>query len=155
MKDLTASDDVLRHVKGTLITDKGSISGEAFERRAGEDAPSYDHKQSLGTTVEEQVAELRRAFRKKLSSTHRFAELNVGEVVQALLADRKLGTRFVLDGLPEEQGPDGTKYVAQPSHTLHWGMPEFGTDESRLAGEVIASQVRALFLAKEPAKEPE
>lgn len=132
-------DHVLRYVKPTHI-DGDQINGDAFLRKPGEDAPSTNWLEWFDPPPENQVSECRIAagLRLKFSKTGKLAKLRV-EHTKAYVTQEDpnhLVLAFEHDPLDEED-----EKPADPSHAIIRGVPEIGSAEASLIGDLLAESV--------------
>ena len=137
---------VVRYVRPSHIREDGDVDGRAFRLREGEAGLSVNWLGYFaGLSKPEQINEVRRFSRLSLSRNGRFAELNVGDVKQAVRAElpELPRLRFVHDP-PAANGA----HEADPSHSLVVGLPR--PADSRMAaavGDLIARRVQELHPA--------
>ena len=141
--DLPDDAHVVRYVSPSYMRDDGHVNGAAFQLRSNEERLSVnwlDFFSSLDKT--EQINEVRRLSRLKLSRNGRFAELNIDvakQAVQAVLPN----LRFVHDPLPDDD-----EYEADPSHVQIAELPPLSDSQrSAMIGDIIAQCVQSLYPA--------
>jgi len=149
MKDaaLSPDDHIVRYVGGSLIRDDGSVLGEAFRLRPNrpeESGLSVNWLEIFGLDRQNQLAEVRRLFRMQRGTTGRFAEMNVGRVLDSL-AEELESAGAIHKPLPKEgiHEPD-------PSHAEIVGVPRPDTLRATLIGDLIAECVTELHPAFTP-----
>lgn len=145
--ELPDDSHVVRYARPTLVREDGSVGGEAFQLRSGEQDLSVNWLECFpGISKSQQIAEVRRRSRMQLRPNGRFAELNVGQTKGHLhgeLAD----LRFVRDPLDAEEAEGG--FEADPSHSEIAGLPPADSPEAELIGDMIAECVTAVYPARE------
>ena len=137
--ELPRSDNVVRHVKGTQIGGDGTVDFSAFvlseQDWFNESTPglSVNWLEETGYTEKlEQIAKVRCYSNRNFTSTHRYAELNVGQVLDALSP--------MLDQLKIVHSPK-PKPEYDPTHSSIEGLPEPGTDFAEKVGFWLAECV--------------
>ena len=86
--DLPDAAQVVRYVRPSHIREDGDVDGRAFRLREDEGGLSVNWLDYFaGLSKAEQLNEVRRFSRLTLSRNGRFAELNVGDVKQAVRAE--------------------------------------------------------------------
>ena len=130
---------VVRYAKPTLVREDGSVGGEAFQLRSGEESLSVNWLECFpGISKSQQVEQVRQRSRLQLRPNGRFAELNVGQTKEhghGELTD----LRFVHDPLPAEG-----EFEPDPSHSEIAGLPAADSPEAELVGDMIAECVTAV-----------
>jgi len=149
MKDeaLSPDDHIVRYVGRSLIRDDGSVLGEAFRLRPNrpeETGLSVNWLEIFGLDRQHQLAEVRRLFRMQRGTAGRFAEMNVGRVLESL-AEELESAGVIHKPLPREgiHEPD-------PSHAEIVGLPQADTLRAALIGDLIAECVTELHPAVTP-----
>lgn len=143
--ELPDAAQVVRYVRPSHIREDGSAAGKAFRLREDETGLSVNWLDYFaGLSRAEQINEVRRLSGLTLSRNGRFAELNVGDVKQAVGAElpELPGLRFVHDP-PTANGA----IEADPSHSLVIGLPPYGDLRSKVVGNLIARRVQELHPA--------
>jgi hypothetical protein len=138
-------DHVLRHVPGTKI-DAGKVQGTAFVRRAGEDGLSIWWRETVGDIpLEDQLKAIRAVIRLGMSSTHRFAELSVGDTREFV---KREGAAFLTE-LQFEHEPLAAEgeYSEDPFHSEIFGSPADGDPRALGVGLLIAECVMTQYAA--------
>lgn len=134
--ELPDDSHVVRYAKPTLVREDGSVGGEAFQLRSGEESLSLNWLECFpGISKPQQIDEVRGRSRLQLRQNGRFAELTVGQTkehVHGELAD----LRFVHDPLEAEDG-----FEADPSHSEIMGLPPADSPDAELVGDMIAECV--------------
>ncbi|WP_419943227.1 hypothetical protein [Candidatus Palauibacter sp.] len=137
--ELPDDDHVVRYAKPTLVREDGSVGGEAFQLRSGEESLSVNWLECFpGVSKPQQVAEVRRRSRLRLRPTGRFAELQAGRTKQHVHEEIE-SLRFVHDPLSEEG-----EFEPDPSHSEITGLPPADSPEAELVGDMIAECVTAV-----------
>ncbi len=138
--ELPDDDHVVRYAKPALVREDGSVGGEAFQLRSGEESLSVNWLEYFpGISKPQQVQQVRQRSRLRLRPNGRFAELNVGQTkehVHGELTD----LRFVHDPIEAEDG-----FEADPSHSEIAGLPAADSPEAELVGDMIAEYVTAVY----------
>lgn len=148
--------NVARYVGGSHVT-LNPLSGEfevdasAFDRtKKDHDGLSFVERLVLSTDQQRDEIEIRRvlAARRSIGKTARFAELNVGQAVEALsVFDNDF--YFCEDPLSAKDG-----IPANPAHALLKGLPfvgeAVGSLRSEWAGELLSGIVTSTFPAVAP-----
>lgn len=146
--ELPDDSHVVRYVKPTLVREDGSVGGEVFQLRSGEDNLSVNWLECFsGISKSQQVAEVRRRSRMQLRLNGRLAELNVGRTKGHLHSELS-DLRFVRDPLDAEEHEGG--FEADPSHSEITGLPPADTPEAELIGDMIAECVTAVYPGIQP-----
>ncbi len=140
--DVPATDTVIRYVKGSAIGDDNSVDGSAFRLRDGEKGLSVHWLEAFaGLSKPEQLSEVRRLMRLTPRNSARFAELNVGQVVEYILEEGRT-LRVVSESL------DATdEFEQDPSHAEIKNLPS-DEDVAALIGDMIAKCITELHKAK-------
>lgn len=134
---------VVRCVKRRLINDEdGSVDGSAFRLRDGEHGLSVNWLERFdGMTKEQQVDEVRRLIRLKLSRRLRFAELQVGVALQHVR--QEYGQLSFVHAPLAAEG----EYEADESHSEVAGLPPGDSERGALVGDLIAGCVQRIHFA--------
>ncbi len=137
--ELPRSDNVVRHVKGTQIGGDGTVDFSAFvlsEQDWLVGSPpglSVNWLEQTGCSEKsEQIAKVRSYSKRDFTSTHRYAELNVGQVLDALSA-RLDQLKIVHSPKPEPE--------FDPTHSSIEGLPDPRTDFAEKVGFWLAECV--------------
>ncbi len=83
--DLPVSDHIVRYVKPSLVRDNGSPDGSSFCLRTNaidSRGLSVNWLEAVGTAREDQLSAVRELSRLELRRNGRFAELNIGTVLE-------------------------------------------------------------------------
>lgn len=135
-KHLVDESNVVRYCRPSVIHQDGTVGGDAFQLRPREATLSVHWLQSFqGLTKDQQLDEVRRLSRLRMSRNGRLAELRVGRVMQHV-SSAVASLSFVHCPLVAE-----ADYAADPSHSEICGLPEAGSLEAELVGEMIAACV--------------
>ena len=137
--NLSKDDNITHYVKPSKVQDDGSIDPSVFRESAlHDDGISVNWLEFFGEEREdERLRRVALSIQRETSFDGRFAEMNVGDVIDCLGARGCQGN--VLHDPQEAQngyGPD-------PSHCLIQGLPVPGSKDNKLAAEAIADCVRA------------
>ena len=150
---LTNDKNVVRYVGGSHVV-INPVSGEfeidasAFDRTTKDhDGLSFIERLVLSTDPQRDEVEIRRVLsaRRSFGKSARFAELNVGQAIEAL---RVFDSDFYFceDPLPASNG-----IPANPAHALLKGLPfvgeAVGSLRSEWAGELLSGTVTRTFPA--------
>ena len=144
--DLPDGDNAVRYVRPTYVLEDGAADGKAFQLR-----PNRPDETGLSVNwldyyvdiaEDERLDEVRRVFRLTLSSSGRFAELNVGAAKRAVRRELD-ALRFIHNPLPPDE-----EHAADPSHSLIIGLPPASGPKSALIGEMIAMSVGRMHPAR-------
>ena len=137
--ELPDDSHVVRDTKPTLVREDGSVGGETFQLRSGEESLSVNWLECFtGMSKSQQVDEVRRRSRLQLRPNGRFAEVHIGRTKQHV--DVELANlRFVHDPLPAEG-----EFEPDPSHSEIAGLPAADSPEAELVGDMIAECVTAV-----------
>ena len=131
-------DHVLYYVKPTQVED-GVVNGEAFlARPRDDDGLSVNWLEWFDPPVENQVEGVRRLARITYAKSGRLARLNIGAVRRHVRGNDQFAT--VLSFAHDPLEPEG-QFAADPSHALVKGLPNHGTPEAALVGDLIAECV--------------
>lgn len=137
-EDIPSSDHVVRYIKPTLVRDDGRADGSSFALRNGptnETGLSVNWLEVLGAERGIQLSSVRNLSRLQLRTNGRFAELNVGTVLEHVREELE-SLRIVQDPLVETDDFD-----ADPSHAVMKGLPHGDSDQAMLVGDLIANCV--------------
>ena len=137
---LPDTDHMVRYIKGTHIDD-GEVNGADFCLREDEEGVSGSCLEAFPTDKEGQLAEVRRLRRREWKRTGRLAELNVGTTRDFL---REELPRLVFIELPLDAT---AQHEEDRSHCEIRNLPAYNTEQSLIAGEMIADCVQALHPA--------
>ncbi len=78
--ELPDDSHVVRYAKPTLVKEDGSVGGEAFQLRSGEESLSVNWLECFpGISKSQQIEQVRQRSRLQLRPNGRFAELSVGQ----------------------------------------------------------------------------
>lgn len=135
-EDLPVSDHIVRYIKPTLVMDDGNAEGSSFALRSGrtdETGLSVNWLEILGAERTTQLSAVRKLSRLKLGVNGRFAELNVGAVLECVREELE-SVRIVHDPLGETED-----YDSDPSHAVMEGLPSGDSDQAMLVGDLIAT----------------
>jgi hypothetical protein len=148
--------NVVRYVGGSHVapipdSDEFEIDGSAFDRTAKDvDGLSFIERLVLSTNQKLDEDEIRSVLgaRRLFGKTARFAELNVGQALEAL---------YVFDQdfyFCEDPLPENGDIPAIPAHALLKGLPfkeeAIGSLTSEWAGELLSGAVLRTFPAIKP-----
>lgn len=134
--DLPGDSHVVRYAKPTLI-DSGKVNGAAFRLRESERGLSVHWLECFdGLAKPQQLDEVRRLCRLRISRKGQFAELNVDETKQHV-REQLDGVRFVHKPLDVDDN-----YEADPSHSEIVGLPPWKSPLGALIGDMIAECVK-------------
>ncbi|MCY4157804.1 MAG: hypothetical protein OXF66_10335 [Gammaproteobacteria bacterium] len=143
--DLPQDDRIVRYVKPSMIQEDGTADGSEFclrPNKPDEEGLSVNWLEVFGKDKVHQLSEARRLCRLTLKSSGRFAEMNVGTVLQVV--SEELDTlRIVHDPLEAQQ-----QFDADPSHAEMRGLPLGDSDQAMLVGELIAQCVTLMHPAR-------
>jgi len=143
--DLPQDDRIVRYVKPSMIQEDGTADGSEFclrPNKPDEEGLSVNWLEVFGKDKVHQLSEVRRLCRLTLKSSGRFAEMNVGTVLQVV--SEELDTlRIVHDPLEAQQ-----QFDADPSHAEMRGLPLGDSDQAMLVGELIAQCVTLMHPAR-------
>lgn len=149
VKRVRAEENVVRYVGGASYDPvTKEVDGGAFGRKPKDtDGLSFTIRMILDSDSESDKNRIREIFSThiKVGKTAIFAELNVGDVEEAL---EEFGDGFFFqhDPLPE----DGEK-LANPAHAILNGLPFIGEAAGSLKSEYAGDLLKNLVLDKFPA----
>ena len=143
---LQNSDNIVRYIKPRMIKNN-QVVGEAFclrSSRSDEKGLSVNWLEFFGGNKEHQLDQARSKCRLERSKNGRFAELNVSETrnIHSEELLEKLNLQIIQDPLEKDDN-----FEADPSHALIIGLPQGGTRESRIVGDLIARRINELHSA--------
>lgn len=137
-KELSPEDHVVRYVKPSSMHE-GRVDSSEFQlnpRRTDDRGVSVNWLECYADCPKEaQLAEIRRVIRLELRRNGRFAELNVGKVKQHLA--EKLPYLRIIHAPLDAEG----ELEEDPSHSEITKLPEPGSDQAEMIGEMIAECV--------------
>ena len=140
--DLPDDDHVVRYVKPTSVQEDGGVDGSGFIMRQGDNSLSVNWLEFFsGYNKVQQLNEVRRLSRLKMSKRGCLAELNVGKTKQYVLRELSV-LRFVHKPLTPEP-----EYEADPSHSEIARLPPREDPQAMLIGDMIAKCVKAIHPA--------
>ena len=147
---LDADELVVRYVGGSNFDERtGKVDGSAFDRKPkDDDGLSFTRRYFLNKEDDEDKNAIREIFasRMKVGSTAQFAQLRVGDALEAL---SEFGDIF--DFVEDELAADGDR-LANPAHSLLMGLPfvdeVIGSLRSEVAGDLLARCITSNFRAK-------
>ena len=136
-------DHVTHYVRPSKVLDDDSIDGSVFRESAlDDDGISVNWLEYFADKNEsERLRAVALSIQQETRTNGRFAEINVGEIVECL--DARNGPGRVKHDPQEARnghGPD-------PSHCLIQGLPTPGSEENKRAADAIADCVRAVHPA--------
>ena len=135
---LPGGDHVVRYVKRSVIQDDGTADGSGFllrSDRPDETGLSVNWLEAFRPGKRHQLDEVRRLFRLRRRPSGRFAELNVGTVVQHVAGELET-LQIVHDPLAATG-----EFEADPSHAEFTGLPPGDSHQAMLVGDLIAECV--------------
>ena len=138
--DLPTHDNVTHYVRPSKILDDGSIDGSVFRESALDyDGISVNWLEYFAVKDKsERLRAVAQCIQQETRSNGRFAEMNVGDIVDCLDARTCPGS---VKHDPQEarhgHGPD-------PSHCLIQGLPTPDSEENKRTADAIADCVRAV-----------
>lgn len=136
------SDNLVRYL-GEMMFRTGELDGAAFSLRPGEEGLSVNLLDPAGgLTKAEQVADVQRSIHLRVGRNSRFAELNAGQIRQRLAA--------ALPGLGivhRPARPSARFPWPDPSHSEIQGLPQPGSAQYELVGDMLARCVSRLHPA--------
>ena len=136
--DLPVSDHIVRYVKPSLVRDDGSRDGSSFHLRTNaidSRGLAVNWLEAVGTVREDQLSAVRELSRVELRRNGRFAELNIGTVLEYVMEEFD-SFRIVHDPLDKND-----EFVADPSHASMNGLPPGDSDHAMLVGDMISKCV--------------
>ena len=138
--NLPTHDHVTHYVRPSKILDDGSIDGSVFRESAlDDDGISVNWLEYYADKDEgERLHAVALSIQQETRSSGRFAEMNVGDIVECLDA-RNLPGRVTHDPQHARNGHD-----PDPSHCLIQGLPTQDLEENNRAADAIADCVRAV-----------
>ena len=143
-EELSSKDHIVRYVKPSNMHEE-RVDGSEFQlssERPDEKGVSVNWLEYYaGYTKEEQLAEVRRVIPVTLRKNGRFAELNVGKIKRHLAEEF-----FPLRIIHVPLGAEGER-KANPSHSEIRGLPEPGSNQAEIIGDMIAECICDLHLA--------
>ncbi len=132
--EIPADDYVVRYVKPSLITE-GRINGVVFMLRPKERGLSVNWLDFYeNCSKNQQLDEVRASSRMEMKKNGRLAELKVGSTKEHLISEINKSMIF-----KHRPGDD------DPSHSEILGLPDSGTPEAHLIGDLIAKTVTAVY----------
>ena len=138
--NLPTHDHVTHYVRPSKILDDGSIDGSVFrESTLDDDGISVNWLEYFADKDKsERLCAVALSIQQETKFTGRFAEMNVGDIVECLDARNCPGS---VKHDPQEarngHGPD-------PSHCLIQGLPTPDSEENKRAADAVADCVRAV-----------
>ena len=131
-QDLPNEDNIVRYARPKQVRD-GEVDGTAFILREVESGLSVNWLNYFeGMAKAEQLDEVRRLIRLKVSPNGRFAELNVGTTLRQISGELS-AIRVVRSPLDAEGS-----FEADPSHSEVLGLPSRDTAEAEMIGDMLA-----------------
>lgn len=133
-------DQIVHYVKPSKILDDGSIDGSIFRESANDDdGVSVNWLEYFGTKSESgRLGAVAQRIQRETKFSGRFAEMNVGRVIECLIARDCFGSVWHdPQDARNDHGPD-------PSHCLILGLPAPGSEENKRAADAIADCVHAI-----------
>lgn len=130
---------VVSYVSGSRHHE-GLVDGSVFMRRTADtDGLSVNWLECFPSPRANQISEICARSRISVRATGRFAEINVGEAIEAVSSVAP-NCSAVHDPLAQEG-----EFREDPSHALFIGLPEASESErALLAGDLISQRVKAL-----------
>lgn len=141
---LPSTDTIVRYVKPSMVQEDGNPDGSEFRLRSnGSDDTglSVNWLEIFGNAKPDQLANVRKVSRLRRKPTGRFAEMNVGTVLQTI-GHELHNALIVHDPLPATE-----EWDADPSHSEFVGLPPQDSDQALLVGDLIAQCVVAMHPA--------
>ena len=138
--NLPTQDHVTHYVRPSKILDDGSIDGSVFRESAlDDDGISVNWLEYCADKDKsERLRAVALSIQQETKFTGRFAEMNVGDIVECLDARNCPGSvRHDPQEARNGHGPD-------PSHCLIQGLPTPASEENKRAADAIADCVRAV-----------
>ena len=132
---LPDDDHIVRYVKPSFMLNE-KVTGDVFELRNNETGLSVNWLESIDDVDDySRLNQIRHLSRLTLKRNGRFAQLNVGDTIRRVL-EHSLEIGIV------EAPLDATKFFeADCSHAEILGLPQTGSHESELIGDLIANGV--------------
>ena len=132
---LPDDDHVVRYVKPSFLLNE-TVSGDAFELRINETGLSVNWLEIIDDVDDHaRLNQIRCLSRLKLNRNGRFARLNVGDTIRRVL-------EHALEiGIVEAPLDAFKNFEADYSHAEFLGLPQTGSHESELIGDLIAKGV--------------
>ena len=142
--DLPPDDHIVRYVKPSMIRRDGTPDGADFRLRSyrsDETGLSVNWLEVLGFGKAHQLARVRQLCRLERKLAARYAELNVGATIRAVL-EESMSLRIVHEPLEADE-----MYEADPSHAEIAGLPPGESDLAMFVGDLISQRVVAMHPA--------
>jgi hypothetical protein len=135
--ELPDDDHVVRYVKPSGIRTDGKVNGTEFCLRPNDKGLSVNWLEYFEvSTKDEQLAEVRRLLRLRVSKSGRLAELNIGETKRHIRSELE-GLNFIHRPLVAE-----ADYEADPSHSEITGLPPCNSPDAELIGDIIVECIK-------------
>ena len=138
--NLPNHDHITHYVRPSKVLDDDSVDGSAFRENAlDDDGLSVNWLEYFACESESgRLHTVALKIQQDTSRNGRFAEMNVGEVVERLAKRKHLSNvKHDPQGARNGHGPD-------PSHSLIQGLPNQDPEEIKIVADAIADCVRAV-----------
>lgn len=142
MSELGAAEDVVKHVPSTFV-EGNWVDGFVFLPRPlpkDHDGSSVHRLHVFSDDDAIAMENVRNVSRLKLRAGHRFAQIEVGSLVECV-AEVGIEARVIADPLPAND-----QFNEDPSHALIVGLPQPGVMDD-LIGDLIRRRIKAVHLA--------
>jgi len=131
-------DHICRYCSATQCTEKGQVTGAAFQLRPIDENLSVNWLEFLRlASRQEQISEVRRVLSLTLGAKAKIAVLNVGEILNYVRTQSPDSRNLSVLHNPEED---------DPSHSGIYGLRY----DDHLIADLIAEVVQETYLAREP-----
>lgn len=132
-------EDLAKHVKATLV-DGDWVDGRALLPRPVDTDGSSVHRMHVFSIIDEvSIKEVRKVSRLTLNARQRFAQINLGDLHDALVTHAEIIGKA--DPLPADD-----KHIEDPSHALLQGFPP-PTVIDNLIGDLIRRTIKKVHSA--------
>jgi len=139
---ISSTEEIVKHANAMFVQGDKVDGVALLPRPVDTDGSSVNRLRVFSDDDEEAMKEVRLRFRLRCKASHRFFQINVGDLERSLDTLEGMGPISVVpDPKPKEE-----KFPEDPSHALVLGLPPKGVLDD-LVGDLIRRQIKRVYPA--------